>query len=153
MREGRSLYLIFRLGDQPYGLAIEHVAEVLRMAALLPLPHAPAWLLGCLNLRGHVIPVLDLGRRLGLAGVSIHLDTPVIVACAEGRSIGLVVASVCDVEALPEPEDGRWVTHLDDQLVLLLDPTPLVAESYTWLERPQAVAAPWAEPHPSAAIP
>ncbi len=153
MREGRSLYLLFRLGEPLYGLAIEHVVEVLRMAALLSLPHAPAWLLGCLNLRGQVLPVLDLARRLGLPGVPIHLDTPVIVVGVEGRSVGLVVTSVCDVAALPEPEEGRWVTHQDEQLVLLLDPAPLVAESYAWLERPRAGAASWADPHSRAAFP
>ncbi len=153
MRERRSLYLLFRLGDPLYGLAIEHVVEVLRMAALLSLPHAPAWLLGCLNLRGQVMPVLDLARRLGLAGVSIHLDTPVIVADVAGRSVGLVVTSVCDVAALPEPQEGRWVTHQDERLVLLLDPTPLVAESYAWLERPQAAVASGVDLHPRAAFP
>ncbi|MBM4460631.1 MAG: purine-binding chemotaxis protein CheW [Chloroflexi bacterium] len=129
-------WLVFQLQSRCYALAVHDVVEVLRIAALTPLPEAPVWLAGLLNLRGQVIPVLDVGRRLGLPPQLVNLSTPIIIAHAAGRQVGLLADAVLEVlalspEAISSPDALAGSSHavsaiarpIGDQrsLVLLLD--------------------------------
>jgi purine-binding chemotaxis protein CheW len=124
--------ILLRLDDGEYALPLGCVVEVVRMAALAPVPDAPGFVLGLLDLRGRVVPVVDLRRRLGLPAVEPGLSTTICVVEAGGRGFGLVADAVTDVrpllgpvEALEVAPDGSpvdGVTHVDDRLVTLLDP-------------------------------
>src|SRR4051812_47873803 len=99
-----TLLLVFRLQAREYALPVASVVEVLRMVAVSPLPGSPAWLSGVINLRGHIIPVMDLRLRMGLAAEPIDLTTPLIIAESNGQTLGLVVDSA--VEVLSAAQDA-----------------------------------------------
>jgi purine-binding chemotaxis protein CheW len=127
--------ILLRLEGHEYALPLGHVVEVVRMAALAPVPDAPRHVLGLLDLRGRVVPVLDLRRRLGLAPAEPGLSTPICVVEAGGRGFGLVADAVTDVRPLLGPVERvgdaaddspvAGVAHVDGRLVSLLDPARL----------------------------
>ena len=131
--------ILLRLEGQTYALPLGCVVEVVRMAALAPVPDAPPHVLGLLDLRGRVVPVLDLRRRLGLAPAEPGLSTPICVVEAGGRCFGLVADAVTDVRPLTgpveqfggAPEDGpvAGVAHVDGRLVSVLDPARLAGQA------------------------
>ena len=129
--------ILLRVDGREHALPLGCVVEVVRMAALAPLPDAPAFVLGLLDLRGRVVPVLDLRRRLGLSAPEPGLSTPICVVEAGGRLVGLVADAVTAVRPLLAPvqrlevvADGSpvtGVTHVDGRLVSLLEPERLAA--------------------------
>lgn len=102
-QEGNSLgqWIILRLQDRAYALPVESVVEVLRMVAVTPLPEAPAWIAGVLNLRGQGVVVMDLRRRLGLPIHGPDLNSHIVVVEANGEPLGLIADEVVEVLALP----------------------------------------------------
>lgn len=92
----------FRLGAQDFCIDIMNVREIRRWTPPTPLPHAPDYVLGLINLRGAVLPVIDLARRLGLAAAETSGRDVVIVAMLEQRVFGLVVDAVSDILSVPE---------------------------------------------------
>src|SRR5205809_5151739 len=72
--------VVFRIEKSEYALPVGNVGEILRMVAIAPVPEAPSWLPGVINLRGKVIPVIDLRVRLGLASKPVGINTPIVVA-------------------------------------------------------------------------
>ena len=125
--------VVFGLQTREYALPVESVSEILRMVALTPFPQATPWLPGLINLRGRVIPVMDVRLRLGLPAAAPNLNTPIIVAVVEGRAVGLIVDSVLEVislaaESFESPDKLTGSTHpvsniarIDGRLVLILD--------------------------------
>jgi purine-binding chemotaxis protein CheW len=91
-----------RIGDQQFAIDIMSVREIRGWAASTPLPHAPAYVRGMINLRGVILPVVDLGARLGLAPTSAGRFSVVVVAEIDGRQIGLLVDAVCDILLLTD---------------------------------------------------
>src|SRR5437660_1615747 len=77
--DGLRQFVVFRLHAREYALPVGQVVEVLHMVAMTPLPEAPAWLPGLIDLRGQVIPILDLRTRLGLRPQAPDLDTAIVV--------------------------------------------------------------------------
>jgi purine-binding chemotaxis protein CheW len=132
-------WLVFRLQGHDYALSIGEVIEVLRMVALTPMPESPAWLAGVVNLRGRIIPVIDLRRRLGLPSEAPGLSTPIIVTQTGGRPVGLIADSVSEVLALsadtmeqPDALTGNSravaaMARAGERLILALDLPWLVA--------------------------
>ena len=108
--DGRQMtdqqWVVFRLAKHEYALRLESVSEVLRMVAITPLPEAPPWLAGVINLRGRVITVTDLRVRLGLPAPDPGLNTPIIVVEADGRQLGLIADSVVEVLTHADEPDG-----------------------------------------------
>jgi purine-binding chemotaxis protein CheW len=127
--------ILLRVQGREYALPLGCVVEVVRMAALAPVPGGPPHVLGLLDLRGRVVPVLDLHARLGLTAPEPSLSTPICVVEAAGRGFGLVAEAVTDVRPLLGPVDRLDVTpadspvvgvaHVDRRLVSLLDPDRL----------------------------
>lgn len=93
--------VVFEVGQRAYGLRVEQVIEVLRMAAIAPLPDTPPWLAGMLNFRGQMIPVMDLRTRLGAPWQTPGLNTPIIVVAAGQRVAGLIADVVREVISIP----------------------------------------------------
>ena len=129
------------MADREYSLLVENVGEIVPMAALTPVPEAPAWLEGVLNLRGRVVPVVDLRVRFGLPRRPAGLDTPIVIARAGDRTAGLIVDAVDEVMGLsqdslsphgspaqPSAPIGS-VAAVGDRLILVLDAEPLIAGS------------------------
>jgi purine-binding chemotaxis protein CheW len=127
--------ILLGVDGREYALPLHCVVEVVRMAALAPAPDGPGYLLGLLDLRGRVVPVLDLRQRLGLAPAEPGLSTPICVVEAGGRGFGLVADAVTDVRPLAAPVERlgvaaadspvAGVTHVDGRVVSLLDPERL----------------------------
>lgn len=139
--EGLAELVVFRLEGREYAFPVEHVDEILRMVALTPVPEAPPWLSGVINLRGQVVPVVDLRMRLGLPRQVPGLSTPIMVVRAGGRVAGLIVDAVDEVLALPPGSIGPPDDLVDparsvvaaasdgDRMVLVLDAGHLIAGS------------------------
>ena len=125
--------VVFRLDEQEYALPVERVSEVLRMVAIAPVPDAPAWVPGVINLRGRVVTVVDLRTRLGLPAAAYDLTTPIIVAETGAGHVGLVADAVTELLTLPagaidagtdELNVGRAVSAVaraGDRLILIFD--------------------------------
>lgn len=92
----------FRLGMQDFCIDIRNVREIRRWSPPTALPHAPEHVLGLINLRGSVLPVYDLARRLGLPVAQGTERKVVIVAMLGDRVAGLVVDAVSDIVSVPE---------------------------------------------------
>ncbi len=137
-------YVSFLLGAANYGVDIHRVLEIRRWEPVTPLPGAAPSVCGVLNLRGEVVTVMDLRRRLGLEPREPGATTVVVVVDTRlggtARSVGLVVDGICDVHAIdadshrarPHAEstvDGDFVSGiavLGERLLVLLDIDRLV---------------------------
>lgn len=141
-------YLTFRLADEQYGVSILKVQEIRGWEKTTRIPNSPVYVRGVLNLRGTIVPILDLRMRFGLPVEPYSRETVVIVvrtACndSEERSLGLVVDAVSDVLIAPDetirntPEFGAQVPteHIvglvqdEENMVMLLDVGTLLPES------------------------
>jgi len=125
----------FRLGEEHFGVPIGAIQEVVRLPEITPVPEAPAFVEGVINLRGRILPVLDLGRRFRLPDRPRTRASRILVAEAGGRPVGLIVDAVCEVVRLPgaaiEPPPPvvggigvdyiTGVGKLRDRLLVLLD--------------------------------
>jgi len=87
----------FSLGAEQYGLDIMSVREIIRMPELTRAPQSPAFVAGMLNLRGELLPVIDLRLRMGLPPVARDKRTRVVIVAREDGNFGLVVDAVADV--------------------------------------------------------
>lgn len=128
-------WVSFALAGETFALPVEPVREVVRVSSITRVPHAPKPIRGVTNLRGRVIPVIDLRLRIDLPPTEFERTTRIIVVAARGRLIGLLVDAVEQVVHLdldqvhPPPDDVMTmqsdyisgVYHLDDHLVLLLN--------------------------------
>lgn len=132
--------LSFRLAEQEYSVDIMSVREIRSWTRATPLPHAPAHVRGVINLRGTVLPVIDLSTRLGMPAVQGDARNVIIVVQVGGQAAGLLVDAVSDILALPRSElqpppdlaadtehsfvqaltivDGRMIRVLDLEAVL-----------------------------------
>jgi purine-binding chemotaxis protein CheW len=89
--------IAFHLGDQQFCIKTTSIREIRGWAAATPLPHAPPHVLGVMNLRGSVIPVIDLAARLGVQGALSTERSAIVVAEVGNSIIGLVVDRVSDI--------------------------------------------------------
>ena len=126
-------YLTFKLQNLSYGVAIQHVREINRMSDIAAVPESPAFVAGVMNLRGKVISVVDLRKRLNMTETAATKETCIIVVESEVGHVGIIVDSVQAVIDLkdnqiddsPISDDEstyvRSIGKMDDQLVMLID--------------------------------
>ncbi|MEY3025932.1 MAG: Chemotaxis protein CheW [Planctomycetota bacterium] len=100
-------FLSFCLGDEQYGVEILRVREIIGLIAITPLPQTPAYVRGVMNLRGRIIPVIDLRQRFGLQPIEATKETCIIVleaSDADGAQtvMGAIVDSVREVQDIPK---------------------------------------------------
>jgi purine-binding chemotaxis protein CheW len=131
----------FLLGAEEYGLDILLVQEIIRMTNITGVPQVPDFVEGVINLRGRVIPVIDLRKRFGLPAHASSHDSRIVVVSADHDTIGLIVDAVSEVvrvpsEALEPPPDllagtatefVRGMAKLDDRLIMHLDVARVIA--------------------------
>ena len=125
--------LAFRVHDGLFALPLETVTEVMRMVAVTAVPDCPVWLAGVINLRGSVVPIVDLRSRLGLEIRAARLTSRIIVVDVSGQAVGLVVDSTTEVVSVPQESVTRpdeltgqarpveAIARHGDQLVPILD--------------------------------
>lgn len=132
--------LTFRLDGQEYGIPIIKVQEIKEWSEVTPLPNTPPYIRGVLNLRGTIVPVIDLRLRFNLSEVEYDSFTVTIVVNVNGKWAGIVVDAVSDVVSITEehrcttPEfEGHTnrqfiegLAQIDEKLLILLDVDRLV---------------------------
>ena len=133
---GEVLQLVsFQLGPEEYAIDILGVQEIIRMVEITHVPNAPHFVEGVVNLRGKVIPIINLRTRLGVSSVEPTKDTRIVVVEVGHLILGFIVDSVEEVLRLPEefieppPSAGRGgaeefhkgVGRVEGRLLILLD--------------------------------
>ena len=130
--------VVFKLGNEEYGLDIADVQSIERYIPSTRLPNAKDHFVGVINLRGTVIPVVDLAKRIGLAGSPYTDRTRIVIATQEDSEIGLVVDETSDVinvkkaDVLPSDRIGEGADYFsgmlkhEGRLIMLLSLTKLV---------------------------
>jgi purine-binding chemotaxis protein CheW len=140
---GGEQIVVLDLGGEAYGVEIGRVEEIIRMQAITRIPNGPSFIEGVTNLRGRVIPVLDLRKRFGLPASDATRRSRIVVGELGDHTVGLVVDGVSEVlhlssEAVEPPPtlvtsaDSaflRGVAKLDERLILLLDLSRLLSQS------------------------
>jgi purine-binding chemotaxis protein CheW len=142
------MLLVFTLDDWRCALELSTVERVYRAVAITPLPDAPNIVLGVVNIRGVVVPVVDIRRRFCLPEKGLTPDSRLIVVNSSGRLVVLVVDSVTDVISCSEPditsasaiapnmEYVEGVARLKDGMILIHDLTRFLSlEEKTALEQ------------------
>lgn len=125
--------VVFQLSDQMYALPIQETQEIIRMTEVTRIPNANYYLEGIINLRGTILPVISLNRRLGLPEKEADEETRIMVVENKGQKVGMIVDCVLEVgryndsEIEPPSTVGdnmdflKGVVKKKDQLWLLLD--------------------------------
>ena len=131
-------FLTFALGQEEYGVEILKIQEIKGYSAVTPLPNAPAYVKGVLNLRGTIVPIVDLRQKFGMPEEAYTKFTVIVVVQVQGKTLGFVVDAVSDVLTVrgdaiqPTPDlhgqlDTTFLTGLaptgehGEKLVILLD--------------------------------
>jgi len=136
MKDDSILQLVtFKLENDEFGVDILKVQEINRMMSITKIPNAPAFTEGVINLRGKIIPIIDLRKKLGFNSKSYDKSTRIIVVELDGIVLGFVVDSVSEVLRIPretiEPPPSiigniesdfiEGVGKLQDRLLILLE--------------------------------
>ena len=129
--------MVFRLSGELYGVSIEQIREIIPFQAITRVPHTPDYVVGVTNLRGRVIPVIDLRLRLGLPAGPPKAEHKIAVAENDGITVGMIVDGVSEVlqvnstvvEPVPpmavrgEARHIKGVAKLEDRILLDLPRT------------------------------
>ena len=97
-------YLTFFLAEEEYGIEILKVREIIGLMSITPVPRTPGYIRGVINLRGKVIPVVDLRLKFGMEGVSPTEETCIIVVEAGDAERGIIVDQVSEVQDIAGEE-------------------------------------------------
>ncbi|MGL6225671.1 MAG: chemotaxis protein CheW [Thermoguttaceae bacterium] len=138
----KDMYLSFRLGDEDYCLEIRHVTEIVGMQKVTEVPDMPHYVKGVVNLRGQVIPVIDMRLRFNMPGRDYDERTCIVVISLHGGQVGLVVDTVNEVRSIeesnvsPPPKSGgvpsaayiRGLGKVGDEVKIILDANKLLFE-------------------------
>lgn len=128
-------WVTFYLDNEKYGIKVMQVQEVLRMTEIAPVPGAPDYVLGIINLRGNVVTVIDTRKRFGLPEKQPDDATRIVIIEAGGQVVGILVDSVAEVadlrnsqiEATPNvgsDESSKYIQGVsshNEQLLILVD--------------------------------
>ena len=135
-------WVTFRLGNETYGINVMQVREVLRYTEIAPVPGAPSYVIGIINLRGNVVTVIDTRERFGLAPEEVTDNTRIVILESDDQVVGIMVDSVAEVVYLRESEietapnvgndeSSRYiqgVCHKNDTLLILIEIEKLLTE-------------------------
>ncbi len=128
-------FVIFKLANEHYGVEIATVESIIKLQTITALPRAPEFVEGVINLRGTVLPVIDLRKRFDLVRAEESRDTRIVVVEIEGQTVGMIVDAVNEVLRVPvediEPPsplvttvDSTFITGIakvSERLIILLD--------------------------------
>ncbi len=142
-RHDAAQFVAFRLNDEEFAIGIQQVKEVLRLMPITPLPHSAEFIEGVINIRGAVLPVIDLRRRFEFASVDTTDLTRIIIVDIMDDQMGLIVDEVTEVlrvqvdEIQPAPRkasNGREevlesLARVRDRLIMILNIDRLLTSS------------------------
>ncbi len=125
----------FKIGEEEFGIDILRVQEIIKMIDITKVPNAPSFVEGVINLRGRIIPIVFLRKRLGMETKEFDKNTRIVVVEIDGKIVGFIVDAVSEVlriskeitEKPPEFVSGvnsdyiTAVAKLEDRLLILLD--------------------------------
>jgi purine-binding chemotaxis protein CheW len=135
-------YLTFAVGDEFYGIEIKHVIEIIGILDITEVPGVPSYIKGIINLRGKIIPVIEVRSRFGKASVDYDDRTCIIVIEIKDISIGLIIDYVSEVLTIddqnivppPDSKNGfqnyyvKGIGRVGSEVKLLLDCERLIGE-------------------------
>ena len=135
-------WVTFRLDNEKYGIRVMQVQEVLRMTEIAPVPGAPDFVLGIINLRGNVVTVIDSRKRFGLSEAEADDSTRIVIIEADNHVVGILVDSVAEVvdlrtseiDAAPNVGNDdsskyiQGVSSKDKELLILVDVNKLLSD-------------------------
>lgn len=135
-------WVTFRLEDETYGINVMQVQEVLRYTEIAPVPGAPDYVLGIINLRGNVVTVIDTRARFGLQPGEVNDNSRIVIIESDKQVIGILVDSVAEVVYLKSSEIDsapnvgtdesakfiQGVSNRDGQLLILVDLNKLMTD-------------------------
>lgn len=127
--------VVFQLNQEEFSIEVVSVESIIKLQAITKVPHAPDYVVGVTNLRGSIVPVIDLKARLGLPKSQSGDDTRIVVAILQDQKVGMVVDAVSQVieieDNLIEPAPHmsssidvnyiRGIVKINEELVILLD--------------------------------
>ena len=133
--EGGRELIAFRIGDQEFCVNIMSVREIRGWTPATPLPHAPSYVMGVINLRGVVLPIINLAARLGLKPIAPDARHVIIVAQVGSKIVGLLVEAVSDIltvsdeniQPMPEVTSdlerqyARGILAIDRRMICLIE--------------------------------
>ena len=136
----KGRFLTFRLGKEEYGIDLRHVIEIVSLKPLTEMPEMPEYIKGIINLRGKVVPVMDVRLRFKMQAKEYDDRTCIIVVDLNGYSVGLIIDSVSETiqinsnEILKKPDmctkDGcnyiKGIGNIGDAVILLIDCEELI---------------------------
>ncbi|MCW8853370.1 MAG: chemotaxis protein CheW [Gammaproteobacteria bacterium] len=137
----------FRLDDETYGINVMLVQEVLRVTDIAPVPGAPGYVVGIINLRGNVVTVIDTRMRFGLSPNEMDDSTRIVIIESEKQTVGIIVDSVSEVvdiysneiETAPNVGNDETARYIEgvvsrgEELLILIDLNKLLTED-EWAE-------------------
>lgn len=140
-------WVTFRLDNETYGINVMQVQEVLRHTEIAPVPGAPSYVLGIINLRGNVVTVIDTRQRFGLTPAPITDNTRIVIIEADKQVVGILVDSVAvvvylrqsEIETAPNvgtDESAKFiqgVCNKNNELLILVDLEKMMTED-EWAE-------------------
>ncbi|MBA6326992.1 chemotaxis protein CheW [Colwellia sp. MB02u-6] len=135
-------WVTFKLDRETYGINVMQVQEVLRYTEVAPVPGAPTYVMGIINLRGNVVTVIDTRKKFGLESAEINDNTRIVIIEAETQVIGILVDSVAEVVYLKSSEIDvapnvgndesakfiQGVSNRDGELLILVDLNQLLSD-------------------------
>jgi purine-binding chemotaxis protein CheW len=135
LSQGSRELIAFRIGDQEFCVNIMYVREIRGWTQATTLPHAPAYMIGVINLRGIVLPIVDLSARLGMKEAEPTARHVVIVAQMRNQVVGLLVEAVSDILTVtddniqPVPEVSsdlekqyaRGILAIDKRMICMIE--------------------------------
>lgn len=152
IRQGK--YMTFQIGKDVYGIELQYVNEILQMQPITPIPEVEHFIKGLINLRGKIVPVIDVADRFGKDAFSYTDRTCVIVIEVKGIEVGLIIENIAEVvsikeeDILPPPSMNhsgmqskfvRGIGKVDGKVKLLLDPVKLLSDdSLEFLDKQEA---------------
>lgn len=135
-------WVTFKLDNETYGINVMQVQEVLRYTEIAPVPGAPDYVVGIINLRGNVVTVIDTRSRFGLMPAEVTENSRIVVIEADKQVIGILVDAVAEVVYLKTSEIDtapnvgneesakfiQGVSNRDDELLILIDLNKLLSD-------------------------
>ena len=127
--------VIFKLNTEEFAVEVASVEAIIKLQAITKVPHAPDFVMGVTNLRGNIVPVIDLKKRLNLPESKTGEETRIVVALLQESKVGMIVDAVSQVteiddaqiEAAPQYSTSidtsfiRGIVKVEQELVIMLD--------------------------------
>lgn len=139
----QSMFMTFKCGKESFGIEIKFVEEIIQYQSITPIPEVEDYIKGLINLRGKIVPVIDVRMRFGQEPLEYNDRTCIIVINVKGIVVGLIIENIAKVVNIDNdnimppptlshgPEQNKYVYgigKIGEEVKLLLDPEKLISE-------------------------